>query len=94
MIKIDVDNLMVDKSELDSAKNEFDELVNKMQGIIDRISENWEGQSAQAFGEQFSEVRAGALTQVSELLQTISTQVQQVCDNAEDFDGDIASQIK
>ena len=50
--------------------------------------------TAQAFGEQFSEVRAGALTQVSELLQTISTQIQQVCDNAEDFDGDIASQIK
>ena len=40
MIKIDVDNLMVDKSDLDSAKNEFDELVNKMQGIIDRIPEN------------------------------------------------------
>ena len=78
MIKVDVENLLIDKSDLDSAKAEFDDLVNKMQSIVDHIPENWEGQAAQAYGEQFSEVKSGALTQVSELLESISTQIQQV----------------
>ena len=94
MIKVDVENLLIDKSDLDSAKAEFDDLVNKMQSIVDRIPENWEGQAAQAYGEQFSEVKSGALTQVSELLESISTQIQQVCDNAQDFDSEIANQLK
>lgn len=62
MIKVDIDNLLLNKSDLDSAKCEFDDLVNKMQSIIDSIPENWEGQDAQAYGEQFSQVIVGALT--------------------------------
>ena len=34
MIKVDVENLLIDKSDLDSAKAEFDDLVNKMQSLI------------------------------------------------------------
>lgn len=94
MIKVDIDNLLVNKSDLDSAKCESDDLVNKMQSIIDSIPENWEGQAAQAYGEQFSQVRAGALTQIGELLENISTQIQQVCDNAQDFDAQIANQLQ
>ncbi len=94
MIKVDIDNLLVNKSDLDSAKCEFDDLVNKMQSIIDSIPENWEGQAAQAYGEQFSQVRAGALAQITELLENISTQIQQVCDNAQDFDAQIANQLQ
>lgn len=34
MIKVDVENLLIDKSDLDSAKAEFDDLVNKMQSKL------------------------------------------------------------
>lgn len=54
MIKVDIDNLLLNKSDLDSAKCKFDDLVNKMQSIIDSIPENREGQDAQAYCEQFS----------------------------------------
>ena len=43
-IKVYIDNLLVNKSDLDSAKYEFDDLVNKIQSIIDSIPENREGQ--------------------------------------------------
>ena len=94
MFKIDCENLMQNKADLDTAREDFNELVNRMQWVINKLPENWEGQASAAYVEQFGEVKNQLLTQVSELLENISTQIQQVCDNADEFDSSMANQIR
>lgn len=93
MLKIDKEQLLVDKSELDSAKNEFDQIVEKMQNIINRLPDSWQGQSADKYVEQFTEIRTNVLNNVSQTIEGISNQIKQVCDNAEEFDGSMADDI-
>lgn len=94
MIKIDKDQLLQDKADLDQAKTEFDDIVTKMEAIVNRLPESWEGQSATAYVEQFVEIKNNVLTNVSEVINGISGQIKQVCENADEFDGTMADQIK
>lgn len=93
MFRIDKDQLLQDKAELDQAKADFDAVVERLGNIINRMPESWEGQAAQAYVEQFQEIRQTTLSQTSEMLEGISTQVQQVVDNAEALDSEMANQI-
>lgn len=94
MIKIDRDNLLTNKADLDKAKEDFNELITRMQTIVDQLPDNWEGEASKAYVEQFGEVKNQALQPVAELLESISNQIQQVCDNAEEFDSSMANQIR
>lgn len=94
MIKVDVNELATCKAELDQEASELETLIQRISQTMNKMPQYWEGQAALAYQEQYQQMEASGLRPVLEMLQGVSTQVQQVCANAEQFDQDIANQIR
>lgn len=93
-LRIDYDGLEENKATIEQARDEYEELIAKIENTVNSINENWEGQAAEAYKEQFEELRGEAINKISELLNNIAQQLSDVTSSSEQFDSDLAEKIK
>lgn len=82
------------QQKLQGHRSDFESLVANIGTDIDTLPEAWEGDAADAYVEQWYELRNNTLNQVEELLDTIGIQVGEVLEAMEDLDGTIAGQLR
>jgi len=71
----------------------FQEVINRMQGIINELQSEWEGQASRAFAEQFERLRP-AFNDMRELVGDIAMQLDGTANAVEQLDQDIASRFR
>jgi len=71
----------------------FQEVINRMQGIINELQTEWEGQASRAFADQFDRLRP-SFNDMRQLITDIGTQLDASANAVEQLDRDIASRFK
>jgi len=71
----------------------FQDVINKMQNIINELQTEWEGQASRAFYDQFERLRP-AFNDMRQLIDDIGTQLNATADSVEQLDKDIASKFR
>ena len=92
-IRLNIEELRTSSANL---KNYSQEITNTIQGIdkvINALPENWEGQTALSFQEQYVTYRNN-LVNTQNLVNDIAMQIDQVLANSQDLDQNMANQIK
>ncbi len=92
-IKLNIEELRTSSANL---KNYSQEIGNTIQGIdkvINALPENWEGQTALSFQEQYVTYRNN-LVNAQNFVNDIAVQIDQVLANSQDLDQNMANQIK
>ena len=69
-----------------------EQVIGKMQGLIDRLRGEWEGQAAQKFDEQFQQLKP-AFQKMRELISDVATQLDGTAMAVEQLDRDIAGKF-
>jgi len=69
------------------------EQVTRLDQMIQELESIWEGQSSQAFSEQYQSLRPSFL-KMQQLLEDISSQLNSTAKTLEDADAQIANQIR
>ena len=70
----------------------FQDVVNRMQSIINELQSEWEGQASRAFAEQFERLKP-AFNDMRQLIDDIGTQLNSTADAVEQLDMDIAGKF-
>ena len=68
----------------------FQDVINGMQGIINELQTEWEGQASRAFAEQFDRLKP-AFNDTRQLIDNIGQQLDSTGNPVEQMDQDIAS---
>ncbi|MDD8048685.1 MAG: WXG100 family type VII secretion target [Thomasclavelia sp.] len=92
-IRLNAEGLQSASNNLKQEGNEFETLVNQMQSVVNSLPEAWEGEAANAYVEQFSQLKPN-LDKTRELIATIATQIDQTLQAAQELDSNIASKLK
>jgi len=71
----------------------FQEVINRMQNVINELQTEWEGQASQAFAEQFNRLKP-AFNDMRQLIHDIGTQLDGTANAVEQLDQDIASRFR
>lgn len=71
----------------------FEDVINKMQGIINELQTEWEGQASQAFYDQFVRLKP-AFNDMRRLIDDIGTQLDSTANALEDLDQQIAGKFR
>lgn len=67
-------------------------VISKMDTLIARLQEEWEGQASHSFEQQYNELKP-SFKNMQTLVETIARQLQQTAQAMEDMDKDIASKF-
>jgi len=70
----------------------FQDVINRMQGIITELQTEWEGQASRAFYEQFNRLKP-AFNDMRQLIDDIGTQLANTATAVENLDQEIASRM-
>ena len=92
-IRLNIEELRTSSANL---KNYSQEITNTIQGIdkvINALPENWEGQTALSFQEQYVTYRNN-LVNTQNFVNDIAMQIDQVLANSQDLDQNMANLIK
>jgi len=71
----------------------FQEVINRMQGIINELQTEWEGQASRAFAEQFDRLKP-SFNDMRTLIDNIGQQLEATANAVEQMDQDIASRFR
>jgi len=71
----------------------FQDVIGRMQVIINELQTEWEGQASRAFAEQFDRLKP-AFNDMRNLIADIGTQLDGTANAVEQLDRDIASKFK
>jgi len=71
----------------------FQEVIGRMQNIINELQTEWEGQASRAFAEQFDRLKP-AFNDMRQLISDIGTQLDGTANAVEQLDQDIASRFR
>jgi len=71
----------------------FQDVINRMQNIINELETEWEGQASRAFSEQFNRLKP-AFNDMRQLFGDIGTQLDATANAVEQLDQDIASRFR
>ena len=71
----------------------FQDVINRMQSIINELQSEWEGQASQAFADQFSRLKP-SFNEMRQLIYDIGTQLDGTANAVEQLDQDIASRFR
>ncbi len=89
-LMIDYDGLERNRNSIMREKEQFETSVRNLENIITEIQSNWVGKSSNAYAKQFEHLKATGLTKVSQLLEEIANQLNQVTQNSDSFDDELA----
>ncbi|WP_373846196.1 WXG100 family type VII secretion target [Bacteroides heparinolyticus] len=79
-------------NEFRGAQADFDQIVEKMRGLITTLQGEWEGQASNRFASQFEALQP-SFTKMSELIFDIAKQCDDVADATQALDEEIASKF-
>ena len=71
----------------------FQDVINRMQNIINELQTEWEGQASRAFAEQFDRLKP-AFNDMRRLIDDIGTQLDATSNAVEQLDQEIASKFR
>jgi len=70
----------------------FQEVINRMQNVINELQTEWEGQASRAFYDQFNRLKP-AFNDIRQLIADIGTQLDGTANAVENLDQEIASRF-
>lgn len=71
----------------------FQEVIDKMQNLINELQTEWEGQASQSFAQQFDSLKP-SFNNMRQLIDDIGTQLDQTANAVEQLDQDIAAKFR
>jgi len=71
----------------------YQEVINRMQGIINELQTEWEGQASRAFADQFERLKP-SFNDMRRLIDDIGQQLDSTANAVEQMDQDIASRFR
>ena len=91
-IRITPEEMRSRSREVYQQKETFVGVIGAMTGIINQLQTEWEGEASRGFYDQFGRLQP-SFNQMTELLETLSKQLQQTGEALERLDQDIAKQF-
>ena len=91
-IRMTPEQMRTRSGEVSTQQSAFQEVVSRMQNIINELQSEWEGAAADSFAQQFEELRP-SFRSMDDLLGDISTQLNQTAQAVEELDHEIASRF-
>ena len=70
----------------------FQDVINRMQNVINELQTEWEGQASRAFYDQFNRLKP-AFNDIRQLIADIGTQLDGTANAVENLDQEIASRF-
>ena len=80
-------------SEVRTQGETFQDVINRMQNIINELQTEWEGQASRAFYDQFNRLKP-SFNDMRQLIDDIGTQLDATANAVEQLDQDIASRFR
>lgn len=71
----------------------FQDVINRMQGIINELQSEWEGQASRAFADQFERLRP-SFNDMRQLIDDIGAQLDSTANAVEQLDQEIAGRLR
>ena len=92
-IRLNIEELRTSSANLKSYSQEIAITIQGIDKVINALPENWEGQTALSFQEQYLTYRNN-LVNAQNFVNDIAVQIDQVLANSQDLDQNMANQIK
>ena len=92
-IRLNIEELRISSANLKSYSQEIANTIQGIDKVINALPENWEGQTALSFQEQYVTYRNN-LVNAQNFVNDIAVQIDQVLANSQDLDQNMANQIK
>ncbi len=93
-IRLDFDGLRASKQRIMDVHSSIEESLRTLDQVINNdIPTQWEGQSANAYQEQYAAARP-TIVNLQQNLETVAAQIDQVIDAQSNLDNDMASQLQ
>ena len=92
-IRLNIEELRTSSANLKSYSQEISDTIQGIDKVINALPENWEGQTALSFQEQYVTYRNN-LVNAQNFVNDIAVQIDQVLANSQDLDQNMANQIK
>lgn len=92
-IRLNIEELRASSANLKSYSQEIANTIQGIDKVINALPENWEGQTALSFQEQYITYRNN-LVNAQNFVNDIAVQIDQVLANSQDLDQNMANQIK
>lgn len=90
MIKMTPDTMRQRAGEYSTQASNLDSIITKMDGLLQQLRDEWEGQAADGFASRFAELRPG-FTKARDLINEISTALKSSAQRMEDTDKEIGN---
>jgi WXG100 family type VII secretion target len=92
-IRITPEQMRSRASEVRGQGQTFQEVIDRMQNIINEVQSEWEGQASQQFAQQFDSLKP-SFNNMRQLIEDIGSQLDATANAVEQLDQDIASKFK
>lgn len=92
-IRITPDQMRGRAGEFRTEGNNFEEVINKMQNLINVLQDEWEGEASSQFAQQFEALKP-SFNEVRQLIEDIGGQLDATANAVEQLDQDIAKKFQ
>lgn len=92
-IKMAPETMRARASEYQAQAENIQEIINKMDRLLQQLQSEWEGDASRAYSEKFGQLRPG-FVKTKELVDEISTSLRKAAQQTEENDRAIASAFK
>lgn len=92
-IRLTPEMLRVRAKSYQQEAQKMDEIVRKCNQLITQLHQEWEGKSAIAFQQQFEQLKPN-MKKMTQLIETISQQLNQTANAIESLDNEIANKLR
>lgn len=92
-IRITPEQMRSRAGEYDAQSQAVDDVIVKMDNLLQALQEEWEGESSKAYAARFAELRPG-FVQARDLISDIATSLRNTAQALEETDQNIASQFR
>jgi WXG100 family type VII secretion target len=91
-IRMTPEQMRTRSGEVSNEGDKFQEVINKMQGIINELRHEWDGKASEAFEAQFNQLKP-SFNNMRELIDDISKQLRETALAVEELDQKIAGKF-
>jgi len=91
-IRMTPDQMRQRASEFRTEGDNTEQVISKMQSLINNLMQEWEGQASVKFNDQFEQLKP-SFQKMRELISDIASQLDQTAQTVEQMDQDIANKF-
>lgn len=91
-IRLTPEDMRTRSNEYTQQSETFQEVITRMQQLLDQLQSEWEGASSQAFEQRFNDLKP-SFQATKELIDEIAANLMSTANSLEQLDADIASKI-